>query len=166
VSYDKRILSVLNPDQIISRRYHKNGDNPIFLFISYYNTLEKADLSHSPAVCSTGQGWEIESTGVKEITLNLPDMPNIKVNRIIEKKDGTAMIILYWYHSGNRVFTNRGVQKYSLFFDRLLGRPEGNAFITTSAIVGSGASVEETTLYMFSFIRALYPELGRFFFES
>ncbi len=75
---------MLSPDKIIDRSYRNgNIDPPITLFIAYYRTLEKADLSHSPVVCFTGKGWNIEKIIEKEIPVNLLDVSKIKVNQIL-----------------------------------------------------------------------------------
>lgn len=166
VVYDKEVLSSLSPDKIIYKTYHRDENNegpPITLFLAYYNTLEKADLSHSPIVCFTGQGWEIENTKKLEISLNQSKTQKIKVNAMIQKKLDTTMIVLFWYQSANHVFNNRGIQKISLFFDKLLGKSDSNAFVRVTVNVREGMSIEETTSYLFAFVRDLYPELRRFF---
>lgn len=166
VIYDPDVLSSLSPDKIIYKSYQRNGSPQITLFMAYYNTLEKADLSHSPIVCFTGQGWEIEETTRRSIPINLPGMSEITVNHMIQKKLDTTMVALFWYQSAYSAFANRGIQKLSLFFDKLLGKSDNNAFIRLTIIVPPEMSVEETTTYLFSFVQALYPELRRFFIAS
>ena len=163
VIYDKIVLDSLSPDRIIYKSYYRNGDPPITLFIAYYNTLEKADLSHSPIVCFTGQGWEIVRTIKSKIPINQLDSSYIKVNQIILKKRDTTMNALFWYQSVNRAFANKGLQKIDLFFRRLLGKTDNNAFVRVTATVPNTMSQEETTHYLFSFVRDSYPELRRFF---
>jgi EpsI family protein len=163
VVYDKGVISSLSPDKIIYKTYHNSAGPPITLFIAYYNALEKADLSHSPIVCFTGQGWEINDATQKEIPINLPEAPKIKVNQVIQKKLDTTMIVLFWYQSGNHAFANRGIQKISLFLDKLLGRPDSNGFVRVTVSVPAERSIEETTSYVYGFIRDLYPEIRGFF---
>lgn len=163
VIYDKNVLSILDPDKIVYRNYHNNtGHPPITLFIGYYNTLEKADFSHSPLVCFTGQGWKIDSTTKKEISIDLQDTPIIRVNQMIQTKLNTTMITLFWYQSTHRAFTNRGIQKLSLFLGKFSGRLDHNAFIRITTIVPPEKSEEETITHLFSFIKDMYPELKRF----
>ena len=116
----------MNPDKIVYKSYHRDGRPPVTLFIGYYKTLEKADLSHSPIVCFAGQGWEIENTTKKEISIDLPDTPKIRVNQMTQKKLNATMVALYWYQSAYRASTNRGIQKLSLFLDKLWGKPDHN----------------------------------------
>lgn len=165
VVYDKKLLiNVLSPDKILYKNYmNEDGKPPITLFMAYYQTLEKSDLSHSPIVCFTGQGWEIENTAEKEIPINLPNAVAIRVNQMVQKKYETTMITLFWYQSVNRAFANRGLQKLSLFSNKLLRKPDNNAFVRLTIIVPPGKSIEEMYPHLFGFVRDLYPELQRFF---
>ncbi|MDY6970580.1 MAG: exosortase-associated EpsI family protein, partial [Spirochaetota bacterium] len=63
----------------------------------------------------------------------------------------------------NHTFSNRSIQKVSLFFDKLLGKSDNNAFVRVTIHVPKGKSIEDTTSHLFAFIRDLYPELRRFF---
>lgn len=166
VVYDKEALSSLSPDKIIYKTYKRDENNeypPITLFLACYNTLEKADLSHSPIVCFTGQGWEIENTKKLEISLNQSKAQKIRVNAMIQKKLDTNMITLFWYQSANRAFNNRGIQKVSLFFNKILGKSDNNAFVRITVTIPEEMPIEETTSYLLSFVQDMYPELRRFF---
>jgi len=164
VIYDEEVLSSLSPDQIIYKTYN-NGHfgPPITLFMAYYNTLEKADLSHSPIVCFAGQGWQIEKATRPLISIDLPHTPEIKVNQMIQNKIDTTMITLFWHQTANHAFANRGVEKLFLFFQRLVGKQDANAFVRLTVVVPSNQPIEEITAYLFSFVRHLYPELKKFF---
>lgn len=164
VEYDPVVLSVLSPDRIIYKDYRDGSVNPsVTLFMAYYNTLEKAEMSHSPIVCFTGQGWDIERVYEKEIEVDAPSVSKIRVNEMLQKKLNTTLITLYWYQSANRAFANRGFQKFYLLLDRLLGKPDRNAFVRLTAVVPSGKTTEETTSRMLGFAKALYPALNGFF---
>jgi EpsI family protein len=164
VSYDSEVLSVLSTDKIIYKTF-SNGSSapPVTLFMAYYRTLEKADFSHSPLVCFTGQGWRIEKTNKTEIDFNRADTSSIKVNCMIQRKLGTTMVTLFWYQSAKHALANRGVQKLSLFFDKLTGKSEKNAFVRLTSVVPEGKSAEEITANMVTFLRHLYPELKKYF---
>jgi len=165
VVYDKAmLLRELSPDKMIYKSYNDGHFGPaITLFMAYYNTLEKADLSHSPIICFTGQGWHIEKVTKKVIPIELP--PNtheITVNQMIQNKLDTTMITLFWYQTATHASANRGFQKLSLFFDKVSGKRDNNAFVRLSLILPSGKSVEQTSPYLLTFVRDLYPELKKF----
>ena len=166
VIYDKIILDVLKPDYVIYRNYFKEGNPPIGLFIAFYNNLEKSDLSHSPIVCFTGQGWEIEKSMEKEIDIQDANGEKVPINYIFQKKNGEGMISFYWYQSANRAFAKRGIQKIILFVERLIGERDGNAFVRIHVDVSRKISVEELNTYLISFVQAIYPNLKELFHEG
>ena len=162
VEYNKAVLSQLSPDRIVYKTYENKAIGlPITLFIAYYNNMEKADLSHSPLVCFTGQGWEISETKTVEIPLD--HSQTIRVNQMTQKKLNTTMITLYWYQSVDRVDVNRGIQKVFLFFSKLLGRRDNNGFVRITANLPEGKDYQEVVPHIFRFIKDMYPELKRFF---
>ena len=164
IGYDEVIIRVLSPDLVVNKEYRNSKHiSPIGLFIAYYNTLEKAELSHSPVVCFTGQGWDIKHFEEKKININQPEGDKISLNEMIQKKENTTMITLFWYQSANHAFANRGLQKLRLLFDRIMGRPDRNAFVRLTTIVPSESSVEETSTLLYSFFRDFYPQLNGFF---
>jgi len=162
VHYDKKDLSVLEPDKTTYKTYNRTGSNPVTLFMLHYNTLEKADLSHSPIVCFTGQGWEILESSQKTIPANLSGTKKIKVNQLIQKKMDTSIITLFWYQSAESAFSNRGIQKIFLFVNKLLGKPDSNSFVRITIKVPRGGSVENTLSDLFDFVQDFYPELRKF----
>lgn len=164
VDYDPSVLSVLSPDRIIFKSYTDgSGNPPVTLFMAYYNTLDKAEMSHSPIVCFTGQGWEIEKVSEKEVPVNAAGVSKIRVNQMMQKKLNVTVITLYWYQSANRAFANRAYQKFFLLYDRLLGRPDTNAFVRLTAVIPPGNTIEGTTSHMVTFLNRLYPDLNGFF---
>jgi EpsI family protein len=165
VAYDKAmLLRELSPDKIVYKSYDDGHfGTAITLFMAYYNTLEKADFSHSPIVCFTGQGWHIEKVTKKVILIELPNTHEITVNQMIQNRIDTRMITLFWYQTANHTLANRGIQKLSLFFDKMLGKQDNNAFVRLSLIVPYGKSVEETTPHLVRFVRDLYPDLIKLF---
>ena len=164
VPYDPKVLSSLDPDKIIYKTYYRNRENPpITLFIAYYNNLGKADLSHSPVVCFTGQGWKIEETGEIMLPLESPKDSRIMVNKLYLQRIGTKMIALYWYQCANAAFANRGIQKLYLLWEKLRGHPDGNAFVRVTVTVPEGESERKMINYLSSYVKILYPALRSFF---
>ena len=166
VGYDEVILSVLYPDLVVNKEYRSQDSNlPIGLFISFYNTLEKAELSHSPIVCFTGQGWDIQNVEKKKIVIDQASGQKISLNQIVQKKSNTTMITLFCYQSANHAYANRGLQKLALFFNRILNRPDHNGFVRLTAVVPSENTFEQTNTYLYSFLKQFYPKLNGFFCE-
>lgn len=163
VSYDPKVLSSLDPDKIVYKTYYRNQeDPPVTLFIAYYNALEKADLSHSPIVCFTGQGWKISEAREVPVPLGESKASHIKVNKIYLRQLNTSMIAYYWYQSPDRAFANRGLQKLYMFWIKMWGRSDGNAFVRVTVPVQGRESEQDMTKYLSSFVKALYPALRKY----
>ena len=167
VSYDSNVLNSLDPDKIVYKIYYRNQDDPpVTLFIAYYNNLEKADLSHSPIVCFTGQGWKIEETEEIMLPIESPKDVNIMANKLYLQRIDTKMIALYWYQCVNAAFANRGIQKLYLLWEKLQGHPDGNAFVRITVAVPEGESEQKMINYLSSFVKILYPVLQRSFYNG
>ena len=163
VEYDPAVISSLDPDKTIYKTYYSKDKSPVTLFIAGYNSLEKADLSHSPIVCFTGQGWDIKETSVKEIFLEPPENRTIKVNQMIQNRADSIMVTFYWYQTKRYAFNNRGKQKIYLFIQKLFGKSEGNAFVRLTATVAQGEDQKNTIMVLNDFVKEFYPELRRYF---
>lgn len=162
VSYDKAVLDVLKPDITIYRQYEKAALIPVTLFAAYYNSAEKSDLSHSPIVCFTGQGWEILSSSKKSIPLGTPDEAAIRINRIEQKQLQTYMVTYYWYQASQNAYSNRGIMKISLLMNKLVGKNENNAFIRLTVQGQTKMQLENAERAMERFVKDLYPTLRLF----
>jgi len=166
VDYDRVSLSTLGSDKIIYKTYRKINNIPITLFVAYYNTMEKADLSHSPIVCFTGQGWEITDSRKRVIPVNITDTKSIEVNELIQKKTDAMMITLFWYQSDGRAFSNRGIQKILLLLRKTIGKTDENAFIRLTASIPVGGNIEELQSNLYQFVHDVYPYLGSYLFGT
>lgn len=158
--YDARVLGNLGADQIVYKKFCKDADYPcITLFIAYYKTLDKADLSHSPVVCFTGQGWKI--TEKKNITFSVKDNggKDLTVNKLSLQQNDIKLMVFYWYQSANEIFVNKGIQKLNLLWQSLKGKSQGNAFVRITIPVQQGMTEQETTDYIEQFMNDIYPEL-------
>ena len=163
VIYDPKVLSSLDPDKIIYKTYYNTkGYPPITLFIAYYKNLEKADLSHSPVVCFSGQGWEIRETTKQTIPVGTSKGSCMTVNKIYLHRLNTSMVAYYWYQSPDRAFANRGIQKLYMFWAKIRGQSDKNAFVRVTVPVPKPGAEQEMSQYLSSFVEALYPLLRKF----
>ena len=135
---------------------------PITLFIAYYDSLEKADRSHSPIVCFTGQGWHIDERSELQIPVGNSRSHLIKVNELIQNKQDIRIMTLYWHQSADRVFANRGIQKLSLFLSKIRGKPTDNAFVRLTLTMPPGKTIKEMRAHLTAFVQDLYPKLNQY----
>lgn len=162
IQYDREVIGVLSADHVVYKRFFRNDGVPITLFVALYEGLEKTDFSHSPVVCFTGQGWNIERKAKAELLLDAENRSKIRVNRMIQSKMGVRMITLFWYECRRGAVDNRGFMKLALFYDSLFGRSGRNAFVRVTAVVPEKKSVEETAASLGEFVREMYPALSQY----
>lgn len=155
--YDKDVLSVLDTDKIIFKNFSKHGSSIISVFMGCYNSLEKADASHSPIVCFTGQGWEIDKA--QKVSIPLNDGAIIDVNQLIQRRLDVQMITLYWYQTAENAYPNRGLQKLVLLKHRLFGQSVNNAFVRVTIALPKDGSLTDTSKILYQFISDAYPEI-------
>lgn len=162
VVYDKTIIEQLSPDRVIYRTFRKEGSLPITVFISFYNALHKADLSHSPTVCFTGQGWKILSTGDAKINLDNRKNEVIQVNKLEQVKNDYGLLAYYWYQNIDDTYKMRAFQKISLLINKLAGRSENNAFVRLTIHVPENMPIAKVEGQLSDFVRMIYPELLKY----
>ena len=70
ISYDESVFQVLGADATFLREYKNGEGGTVYLYLGYYGDMQKADLSHAPIICYTGQGWTILDEGYQKIYVN------------------------------------------------------------------------------------------------
>ncbi len=158
---EKVVTDSLQPDASLYKAYEKHGKVSVTLFMACYRSGERSDLSHSPVVCSVGQGWEITSVSERKIAMPFSQTP-IDVNQIIQNKLGTTLLLRYWYQTSRQAYSNRATEKLSLFYERLFGKQDSNAFVRLTAVIPQSGSVKEVEADMSSFLADFYPEIREF----
>ena len=153
------VEAVLSPDFYVYKTFSKEAASPVTLLLLRYNNIEKADLSHSPTVCLTGQGWEIKKVSEQTIETGIAAIPQVHANRILLQKLDTRMVVLYWYQSVDRSLANRGYQKLILFLDYFSGKPVTNAFVRLSSPVEAGRTIDEVSVELCNFVVQAFPKI-------
>jgi len=164
VYVDSIVQEILLPDRVVYKQYNKKGKIPVTLFIAYYASLEKADKSHSPEVCFTGQGWIIQKNHVIKIPANNTEEKSfISVNEMIQTQGSEKMVAFYWFQNIHGSYSNRGIQKFILFINRLLGKSDSNAFMRLTAMVPHNMDTKETSSQLKIFMQELQPVISEYF---
>jgi len=157
----RAVLDTLQANMTVFADYSHDGYEPVNLYIGYYNTLEKAKLSHAPQVCFTAQGWIMISNDKIDIQLG-GDIK--KVNRLVLVKGEEKLLVYYWYQSWQRVYDDLFQMKLSLLWGKIKKQEmsdEGNAFVRISVPVSQGQNVSADILQKYA--EALFVELPRLF---
>jgi EpsI family protein len=119
----EEVQRVLHADDYLVRTYTTADGKRADLFIAYYKAQEAGESMHSPKNCLPGSGWEPVLND--RITINAPGGP-VEVNRYVVEKGSQRSLILYWYHSGRRVYASEIWGKAYLIADSArTGRRDG-----------------------------------------
>lgn len=157
----RAVLDTLQANVTVFADYFQDGYGPVNLYIGYYNTLEKAKLSHAPQVCFTAQGWIMTSNDKIDIMLGGYIK---KVNRLVLVKGEEKLLVYYWYQSWQQVYDDLFQMKLSLLWGKIKKQKlsdEGNAFVRISVPVSQGQNVSADILQKYA--EALFAEFPRLF---
>jgi EpsI family protein len=122
---DDEVLAQLQPTSYIERTYTKT-DITADLFVAFYAQQRAGESMHSPKHCLPGSGWEIWDYGSLEIPVR--GRP-VKINKYSISREGTRMIVLYWYESKGRIIASEYVGKMLLARDALLQNSTAAAIV-------------------------------------
>ncbi len=133
------VLDTLKANITVFADYSRNDNSPsVNLYIGYYDSLEKAKLSHAPQVCFTAQGWVIQQND--KVILDLKDNTKMQVNRLLLEKNKQRLLVYYWYQTANKLFADIYRMKLDLLYNKVVkGRDfqPANAFVRVSSMVVS-----------------------------
>lgn len=120
---DPEVQAVLKADDYLVRDYRTADGKLANVFIAYYRVQKAGESMHSPKNCLPGSGWEPVLND--RVTISAPRGP-LEVNRYLVEKGANKSLILYWYHSGNRVYASEYWGKAYLVLDTArTGRRDG-----------------------------------------
>jgi EpsI family protein len=148
------VLLQLRPTSYLSRNYRK-GDMTADLFITFYAQQRAGESMHSPKHCLPGGGWEIWDYGTVEIPVG---GRTFKVNRDFINREGTRMVVFYWYQSKERVIASEYSGKILLAKDALLQNSTAASIVRIIVPDRPGAAEMAS-----GFAAELIPQVGRCF---
>ncbi len=154
----KRISEATGADEYLNRAYIDPSGQRVELYVGYYRTQRTGETIHSPKNCLPGAGWEPLRSG--RLTVSMAPAPAIIVNEYLIEKDGNRDLVLYWYQARGRVVASEYSGKVWLVVDAITRNRTDGALVRLFTPTRDGeAKARERAL---SFVRLLYPELGKF----
>ena len=136
------VLLQLRPTSYLSRKYVK-GDVAADFLIIYYAVQRAGESMHSPKHCLPGAGWEIWDHSTVEIPV---EGRRFKVNRDSISREGTRMVVLYWYQSKERIVASEYSGKLLLARDALLQNSTAASIVRIIVPDKPGATEEASAL--------------------
>lgn len=131
---DADVVEMLNPDQILFRRYQNPSGRSVDLYGVFYGSQGANRTMHSPLNCYPGSGWEI--VGKSRVRLHGPgnDEADFEVQKLILRKGLLRRLLYYWYYAGGNIASNQYLNKaLTLYGAMMRGRTDGG-LVTVSTI--------------------------------
>ncbi|MBI5017284.1 MAG: EpsI family protein [Deltaproteobacteria bacterium] len=151
------ILDQLEADASVFKEFRNARGEQVVLYVGYYDTLQKAKMSHAPQVCFTGQGWVLEGKDKEELQSG---DSSVMVNRMVVGKAQEREVVYFWYQSPDRILADLFLLKLDMLKNTLLtgDRTRGrNAFVRVSTRLGADEKATEEQLR--GFVWSAMPRL-------
>ncbi len=134
---DADVVAMLNPDQIVYKRYRNPSGGSIDLYGVFYGSQGSGRTMHSPLNCYPGTGWEI--VGKSRVRLHgKGDDKGFEVRKLTLRKGLARRILYYWYYAGGKIASNQYMNKLLTLYGALVnGRTDGG-LVTVSTIMDEG----------------------------
>lgn len=142
-SIDSDIQAVLKADDYMIRSYEAPDGKRAEIFVAYYAVQKAGESMHSPKNCLPGSGWQ--PTLNDRVIVTGPNGP-VEVNRYIVEKGTSRSLILYWYHSGNRIYASEYWGKAYLIADSARTGQRDGAIARIVLALPKDSSVNAVTL--------------------
>ena len=154
---ESNAIELISPDAMVFRLYKNKMEDRIVLYVGFYQTMEKADLAHSPLVCYTGQGWDFKPNGSYSIKLPAP-YNTLHIRSVIIEKESQKQLVWYWFQSKDYSSESLWKMRIQLFLNKLIGNSTQNYFIRLSTSIDN-TKVHAAEKLLHEFIKQVYPEL-------
>ena len=144
------VLASLAATNYVSRTYQR-GSESLGFFVAYYGNQRAGESMHSPRHCLPGAGWEFASRDEMDLAVG---GRKFRINRPIIQKDGSRMVVLYWYQSARRVVADEYSAKLFLIRDALVEGRTGGAIVRILCPM-----TDDATAGAADFAAAVFPEI-------
>ena len=149
---DPEVERSVAADAYVLRTYWRGGP-ALGLYVAYYATQRSGHTIHSPLNCLPGTGWTWLDRTREQVDIG--GGRAIEINRAVAQKDGSRLLLHYWYQSRDRVVASDYRNKLLLMYDAFSRHRSDGALVR---VVADGNTPPDDVA---AFVRALYPALVR-----
>jgi EpsI family protein len=143
ISKDER--SVAGMTDYMARVYLRDSTAAFTALVAYYDRQTQGKTIHSPKNCLPGAGWEVLTTGTKNIVV---DGSSRLVNKNVLKNGAVTAIVYYWYQGRGRIEANEYRVKWNLLRDAALAGHTEEALVRVVVPVRQARDPESARLAM------------------
>ena len=156
---DAEFLDVLRAREVLFRTYDPAADEPVWLFLGYFDRQKEGSQVHSPRHCYPGSGWNIE----RELQTPAP-WRNGVLPALVVSNGAERRLVCFWYQTPTATVGDVFRLKLALTRRALLRRPQDVVFASVSTPLSTDLdrAVERTT----TVAREVENEIARLFREK
>jgi len=152
-------LDALKLDDYVLADYVDDGQNPVNLYVAYYDSQRKGESAHSPRSCIPGGGWQIKDLTRRSLeTITVNGAP-LKVNRVFIQNGDYKQLVYYWFQQRGRNITNEYLVKWYLFWDALTQNRTDGALVRLITSIGHGEDITRADDRLTDFAKTVTPPL-------
>ncbi len=148
----------LGLDDYLLADYRRGDGAGVNFYVAYYGTQRKGVSPHSPQVCMPGGGWVI--TSLERISLPLPGVEGLEVNRTIIDRGDQRQLVYYWFEQRGRRIANEYWMKWYLLQDALVRNRTDGALVRLTTTVYPGEDMAAADRRLRDFVQAAIPRLA------
>jgi EpsI family protein len=137
------ILGALAPDDYLARLYNRDRDQKGGeLLVAYFRTQSEGFGPHSPKVCLPASGWD----PVEQTVVNVSDGKGgmFPANHFVIQNGERKSVVLYWYHTAERVSVGEIEARLWLAWDSLMFRGTDIALVRL-IVPFAGSNAQDAT---------------------
>ena len=122
---EQDFLDVLKAQSVVFRTYEP--ENPVWVFLGYFNRQKEGSQVHSPRHCYPGSGWSILEEGVSE-----PRWGDAGLTTLVVSDGRERRLVWYWFQTPGGILNDVFDLKLYLTRNAMLRRPQEVVFVRVS----------------------------------
>ncbi len=130
---DADFLDVLRAREVLFRTYHPEADEPVWVFLGYFDRQKEGSQVHSPRHCYPGSGWNIEEEIEALAAWRDGSLRALVVSNGVERR-----LVCFWYQTPFGIEDDVFRLKVALTRQALMGRAQDVVFASVSTPLWSG----------------------------
>ena len=156
---DAEFLDVLRAREVLFRTYDPAADEPVWLFLGYFDRQKEGSQVHSPRHCYPGSGWNIE----QELETPAPWRDGV-LPALVVHNGAQRRLVCFWYQTPAGIVDDVFRLKLALTRRALLRRPQDVVFASVSTPLAG--SLEGAVLRATAVARDAENEIARLYREK
>ncbi len=154
-SMDNKTVAFLGLSDYILANFTNSNHKTVNFYIAYYKTQKHGAIPHSPKLCISGDGWQIQD--MNTIVYN-----GIELNRVIIQKAKRKQLVYYWYKQRNHHIANEYLLKWNTFLGAFQYQRTDGALIRLTTDLEKNETFEIADKRLEQFINLLEGKLSAY----